>query len=94
MELEYLKELFELIKERKEKLPEGSYTSELFKKGNAKIAQKLGEEATETVVALCCQSRDEVIYESADLIYHLFVALVQADVDLKDVIAELKRRRK
>jgi len=69
-----------------------SYVAKLTARGRAKIAQKLGEEATETVIAAIQDDRDEVVKESADLIFHLLVLLADMDLSLDDVRAELARR--
>lgn len=89
-----LHKLFELVKERKNTpdLPK-SYTVALFKKGRARIAQKLGEEAVETVIAAMKGDKHEMVNEISDLIFHLFVLMADADVDLDDVVKELQQRR-
>lgn len=69
-----------------------SYTSTLLGKGVGKCAQKLGEEAVETVIAAVGGDREAVISESADLLYHLLVTLEVCDVSLDDVLAELGKR--
>ncbi|MFW6362826.1 MAG: 1-(5-phosphoribosyl)-5-[(5-phosphoribosylamino)methylideneamino]imidazole-4-carboxamide isomerase [Spirochaeta sp.] len=78
-----------VIRERKKKLPEGSYTTHLFASGEEKIRKKTGEEAVELILA---RENPEMISESADLIYHLLVLLAQRDIPLKDVIRELSQR--
>ena len=70
----------------------GSYTVRLLEKGVEKCAQKLGEEAVETVIAAVNGDRDAVITETADLLYHLLVTLEACDVSLNDVLSELGRR--
>jgi len=89
-----LQKLYELVKDRKNTpdLPK-SYTVSLFKKGRARIAQKLGEEAVETVIAAMKDDKPEMINEISDLIFHLFVLMADADVELNDVIVELQKRR-
>ena len=72
--------------------PEESYTSSLLSRGVEKCAQKLGEEAVETVIAAVEGNRAEVVTESADLLYHLLVVLKIADIPLNEVLAELQRR--
>ncbi len=89
-----LKELYKVIKERKRELPEGSYTAELFKRGEDRILQKVGEEAIETILALKSGSTEEAVYETADLLYHLLVALANRGIELEEVEEELKRRMK
>ena len=72
--------------------PDSSYVAKLNAKGLAKIAQKLGEEATETVIAALVQDNDELVGEAADLLFHLLVLLNAKDVSLASVFAELERR--
>ncbi|MCJ2186627.1 phosphoribosyl-ATP diphosphatase [Novosphingobium beihaiensis] len=72
--------------------PESSYVARLNAKGPGKIAQKVGEEATETVIAALTQDRKALTGEAADLIFHLMVLLGAKDVPLADVLAELDRR--
>ena len=89
--LTILRELEELIKQRKENPKEGSYTSKLFKEGKEKIYKKFGEEAIEVLVA---EGRERIIYETADLLYHLLVLLAYNEISLGEVMEELRRRRK
>jgi len=89
-----LADLYKLIEQRKELRPEGSYTTYLFNSGLDKILKKVGEEATETVVAAKNPDAERLTLETADLLYHVMVLLVERGVDLSDVIAELKGRRK
>ncbi|KKC25536.1 phosphoribosyl-ATP diphosphatase [Sphingomonas sp. SRS2] len=72
--------------------PASSYVASLFAKGMPKIAQKLGEEAVETVIAAMADDRGAVTSEAADLLFHLTVLLAAAGVSLSDVMAELERR--
>ncbi|BAD84438.1 bifunctional phosphoribosyl-AMP cyclohydrolase/phosphoribosyl-ATP pyrophosphohydrolase [Thermococcus kodakarensis KOD1] len=89
--LTILRELEELIRKRKESPVEGSYTSRLFREGRERIYKKFGEEAVEVLVA---ENREALIYETADMLYHLLVLLAYNDVSLGEVMAELRRRRK
>jgi phosphoribosyl-ATP pyrophosphohydrolase len=89
-----LNELFAIIEDRKENPAEGSYTNNLLRQGYDKVAQKVGEEAVEVVIAGASQGKQRTIEESADLIYHLFVLLVQQGISLSEVEAELERRHK
>lgn len=78
-----------LVGERKRELPEGSYTTHLFTSGIEKIRKKTGEEAIELILA---DGRDEIVRESADLIYHLLVLLEASGVEVEDLLAELENR--
>jgi len=89
-----LQELYAVVEERKEKRPEGSYTTYLFNSGLDKILKKVGEEATETIVAAKNEDSGRLVSETSDLVYHLLVMLVERGVSLDEVLAELKRRRK
>ncbi|MFW5945385.1 MAG: bifunctional phosphoribosyl-AMP cyclohydrolase/phosphoribosyl-ATP diphosphatase HisIE [Candidatus Natronoplasma sp.] len=88
--LNILKELEEVIKDRKENPVDASYTSRLFSNGEEEIDKKLGEEAIEVLVA---KDKQRVISESADLLYHLLVKLTYEDIELGEVMNELRRRR-
>ena len=87
-----LLKLYDVVKERKSADPESSYTARLYAKGINKIAQKLGEEAVETVVAAVSESKDRLVRESADLLYHLLVLWAATGVVPGDVWEELERR--
>ncbi len=89
--LSILKELEEVIKDRKRNPREGSYTSKLFREGRERIYKKFGEEAVEVLVA---EERHRIICETADLLYHLLVLLTYNDVELSEVMEELRRRRR
>ena len=84
--------LFETVASRKGGDAAESYTAKLFARGTDKIAQKLGEEAVETVIAAVTKDRDSMIGESADLLYHLLVLWADAGIRPEDVLAELERR--
>jgi phosphoribosyl-ATP pyrophosphohydrolase/phosphoribosyl-AMP cyclohydrolase len=88
-----LQELYAVIQERKEKRPEGSYTTYLFNSGLDKILKKIGEESTETIVAAKNQDSQRLVSETGDLIYHLLVLLVERGITLDEVSRELKERR-
>lgn len=90
----FIRELQEVIRRRKEERPEGSYTVRLFDKGTNKIAQKVGEEAVETVIEAVDGNDDAMIYEASDLIYHLLVLLVHKGLSISDLEKELVRRHK
>ncbi len=88
----FLKYLQDFIDQRKTTMPEGSYTTSLFKAGTRKITQKVGEEAVETIIGAMANDDENFIYESADLLYHLIVLLTHKGFRIEDVIKELKRR--
>jgi phosphoribosyl-ATP pyrophosphohydrolase len=90
---EVLDEVYAVVDDRRKNPQEGSYTNYLFDKGLDKICKKIGEEATEVVIAAKNGKQDEVIYEASDLLYHLCVLLVERGVSLDDLYEELKRRR-
>ncbi|WP_135305324.1 phosphoribosyl-ATP diphosphatase [Haloarcula amylovorans] len=88
-------DLFAVIEDRKENLPEDSYTTSLFthEKGENAVLEKLGEETTELILAAKDDDREELAHESADIVYHLLVLLSMKDMDLADLRAELAKRR-
>ncbi len=89
---EILEQLFAVIAERKNADPENSYTARLYAKGMKKIAQKLGEESVETVVAAVAESNEHLVRESADLLYHLLVTWSAKGITPDAVWEELDRR--
>ena len=90
-----LDELFDVIEDRKETLPEDSYTASLFthEKGENAVLEKLGEETTELILAAKDDDHGELAHESADIVYHLLVLLAMKDMDLDDLRTELADRR-
>lgn len=90
--INFLEKLNDIIKERKKNLPEGSYTAKLFKEGSDRIIQKVGEEAVEVMIAAKNKDKKEIIYESADLIFHLMIMLEDNDIDLPELVDELESR--
>lgn len=84
--------LMALLAGRKKEMPEGSYTSYLFEKGLDKILKKVGEEATEVIIAGKAEDKRETVYEIADLAYHVMVLMIEAGISLNDVRAELASR--
>jgi phosphoribosyl-ATP pyrophosphohydrolase len=88
-----LDQLFQVIEGRKGQDPDKSYVAKLFIKGREKIAQKLGEEAVETVIAATADKRGEIVSESADLLFHLMVLWADSGVRPADVYAELAGRK-
>ena len=89
-----LHELYDIIKSRKEERPAGSYTTYLFDKGLDKILKKIGEEAAETIIAAKNEDQQQLVAETADLLYHLLVLLVAREINLDQVRDELAQRRK
>jgi phosphoribosyl-AMP cyclohydrolase / phosphoribosyl-ATP pyrophosphohydrolase len=88
-----LQEVFNVIADRKENPKEGSYTNYLLEKGVEKICKKVGEEASETIIAAVKGSRDELRYEAADLMYHIMVLLFNQGLTPMELWAELQKRR-
>lgn len=90
----FLKLLQDFIDRRHQEMPEGSYTTSLFQKGVNRMAQKVGEEAVETVIEATNGTEDGFIYEASDLIYHLIVLCTSKGLRLEDLARELKKRHK
>lgn len=90
--MDTLQRLEQVIAERRNASPDSSYVASLNAKGIEKIAQKLGEEAVETVIASLSGGREDVVAESADLLFHLLVLLQARRIKLDEVMAELDRR--
>jgi phosphoribosyl-ATP pyrophosphohydrolase/phosphoribosyl-AMP cyclohydrolase len=88
----FLDHLFKLIKNRKSEMPENSYTTKLFARGANRIIQKVGEEAIETVIAAKNRDKKEIVNEVSDLIYHLFVMLVEQEIEFDEIIDNLAER--
>ncbi|MDD2436852.1 MAG: bifunctional phosphoribosyl-AMP cyclohydrolase/phosphoribosyl-ATP diphosphatase HisIE [Massilibacteroides sp.] len=93
-EILFLKYLQDFIEQRRQEMPEGSYTTSLFLKGVNRMAQKVGEEAVETVIEATNGTEEGFIYEASDLIYHLIVLLTSKGLRMEDLVRELKRRHK
>ncbi|MBR0278188.1 MAG: bifunctional phosphoribosyl-AMP cyclohydrolase/phosphoribosyl-ATP diphosphatase HisIE [Clostridia bacterium] len=87
-----LQGLYDLLKDRKEKKPEGSYTTYLFEKGIDKILKKVGEESTEVIIAAKADDKKETVYEIADLAYHIMVLMTEMGISVEDVHRELASR--
>jgi len=90
----FLKFLQDFIDQRYKEMPEGSYTTSLFKKGVNRMAQKVGEEAVETVIEATNGTEEGFLYEASDLVYHLIVLLTSKGYRLDDLGLELKKRHK
>lgn len=88
----FLTELQDFINKRHEEMPEGSYTTSLFQKGVNKMAQKVGEEAVETIIEATNGNDEKLVYESSDLLYHLIVLLTSKKLRIEDVAKELQMR--
>ena len=90
--LNFLSFLQDFVERRHEEMPEGSYTTKLFKEGVNKMAQKVGEEALETVIEACNGMNEKLVYEASDLLYHLIVLLTDKGLRIEDVAQELQKR--
>jgi len=90
--INFLNELTGIIKDRKKNLPGNSYTTKLFKEGENRIIQKVGEEAVEVVIAAKNNNKDEIINEVSDLIFHLIVMLEEKGIDLVEIVSNLEKR--
>lgn len=90
----FLEFLQDFIDQRKKEMPQGSYTTSLFNSGTRKIAQKVGEEAVETIIGAMANDDENFLYEGADLLYHLIVLLSHKGYRIEDLARELKKRHK
>ena len=88
----FLSELQDFINKRHEEMPEGSYTTSLFRKGINKMAQKVGEEAIETVIEATNGTNEQLVYEASDMMYHLIVLLTAKGLRIEDLAKELAKR--
>ena len=88
----FLSELQDFIEKRHEEMPEGSYTTSLFRDGLNRMAQKVGEEALETVIEATNGTNDRLIYECSDMFYHLIVLLTHKGLRIEDIARELQER--
>lgn len=88
----FLTELQNFIEKRHEEMPEGSYTTSLFRDGLNRMAQKVGEEALELVIEACNGTDERMIYEGSDMLYHLIVLLTSKGMRIEDMAAELRER--
>ncbi len=89
-----IEELYTLIESRKKEMPKNSYTSSLFKEGEDRIIQKVGEESVEVIIAAKNRDKKEIIYETSDLIFHLMVMLSSQNISINKIFKELERRHK
>lgn len=88
----FLSELQDFIEKRYQEMPEGSYTTSLFKDGLNRMAQKVGEEALELVIEATNGTNDRLIYEGSDMLYHLIVLLTSKGIRIEDMAKELQER--
>ncbi|MGN0069276.1 MAG: bifunctional phosphoribosyl-AMP cyclohydrolase/phosphoribosyl-ATP diphosphatase HisIE [Prevotella sp.] len=88
----FLTELQDFIEKRHEEMPEGSYTTSLFKDGLNRMAQKVGEEALEAVIEATNGTNERLVYEASDMFYHLIVLLTSKGMRIEDIAAELQKR--
>lgn len=93
-EVMFFKYLQNFIEKRYKEMPEGSYTTSLFQSGVNRMAQKVGEEAIESVIEACNGTDDRLIYEAADMLYHLIVLLTSKGLSIEDLSIELQKRHK
>ena len=90
--LTFLTQLQDFIEKRHEEMPEGSYTTSLFRDGLNRMAQKVGEEALELVIEATNGSNERMVYEGADMLYHLIVLLTSKGLRIEDLASELRER--
>lgn len=89
-----LEELYQIIENRKQSKPNGSYIASLFQKGRDRIVQKVGEEAMEVIIAVKNRRKKDIIEETADLWFHLLIMLSALDIKPQAIFDELERRKK
>lgn len=90
--MDITEKLTQILKQRKNSSPEDSYTAKLYTKGTDSILKKIGEEVTEYVMAVKDKEKAQIIYEAADLIFHLYVSLINEEIEPETVYKELERR--
>ena len=88
----FFSELQDFIEKRYQEMPEGSYTTSLFKDGLNRMAQKVGEEALEIVIEACNGTDERLVYEGSDMLYHLIVLLTSKGLRIEDLAKELQER--
>ena len=88
----FLSELQDFIEKRYQEMPEGSYTTSLFKDGLSRMAQKVGEEALELVIEACNGTDERLVYEGSDMLYHLIVLLTSKGLRIEDLAKEVQER--
>lgn len=87
-----INELLEIIRDRRLKMPKDSYAASLFRLGDDRIIQKIGEEATEVIIAAKNKNKQRIISEIADLLFHLLILMVFKDITVTDIEKELENR--
>jgi phosphoribosyl-ATP pyrophosphohydrolase/phosphoribosyl-AMP cyclohydrolase len=90
--VQFLVELQRFIEKRYEEMPEGSYTTSLFRDGCHRMAQKVGEEALEAVIEAVAENNERLVYEASDMLYHLIVLLTSKGLSIEDLCRELRER--
>ena len=93
-DIQFLRQLQDFIEQRRKEMPKGSYTTSLFEDGLSRMAQKVGEEAIETVIEAMANNDERLLYEASDLVYHLIVLLSYKGLGIEDIARELKKRHK
>src|SRR3954447_16141853 len=88
-----LDRLMNVLRDRRSNLPEGSYTAKLFTEGRGRIAKKIGEEATEVVIAALSETRERMVSEIADLVFHVSVLMADEGIEWAEIKGELERRK-
>lgn len=88
-----LEELYTIIEDRKAKMPKDSYVASLFSEGRDRIIQKVGEESTEVIIAAKNESKERIISEVADLLFHLLILLSSKNIMISDILNELEQRQ-
>lgn len=88
-----LEELYTIIEDRKAKMPKDSHVASLFREGMDRIIQKVGEESTEVIIAAKNESKERIISEVADLLFHLLILLSSKNIMISDILNELEQRQ-
>ncbi len=89
-----INKLYEIIQDRRQRMPKNSYVASLFRLGEDRIIQKIGEEATELIIAAKNKNKKRIIFEASDLFFHLLILLVSSNITLPDIERELENRNK
>ena len=94
MNTKILEEVFEVIKDRRENPREDSYVSSLMDQGTGRILEKIDEESEELIKAVEVEGEDEIVHESADVLFHIMVLLANEEIEFEQIMEELRGRRK